>query len=55
MTEPTDERPSGPAPKPEPPAEPTSDKADLVALGIGCLVFVIMFVAIVIVAVMRDQ
>jgi hypothetical protein len=55
MSDPPDERPSGPVPKPEPPAEPSSDKADMVALGIGCLVFVIMFVAIVIVAVMRDQ
>jgi hypothetical protein len=54
MSEPPDERPSHVGPKSEPPAEPTSDKADLVALGIGCLVFVIMLVAVVIVAATRE-
>jgi hypothetical protein len=54
MAEPPEERPSHVAPKSEPPAEPTSDKADLLALGIGCLVVVIMFVAIVIVAATRE-
>jgi hypothetical protein len=52
MTDPPkDQRPE---PGHEPPAEPPSDKADLIALGIGCLVFVIMFVAIVIVAATRE-
>jgi hypothetical protein len=34
--------------------EKSSDRADLLALGIGCLVFVIMFIAIVIVAATRE-
>jgi len=54
MTEPPAERPSEPTPEPKPPAEPTSDKADLLAIGIGCLVFAIMFIAIVIVAATRE-
>jgi hypothetical protein len=54
MADPPAERPSEPPPRPEPPAEPTSDKADLIAVGIGCLVFVIMFIAIVIVAATRE-
>jgi hypothetical protein len=48
------DQPDTEQPDQAPTPEPTSDKADLMALGIGCLVVLIMFVAIVIVAVVRD-
>src|SRR5687767_11918097 len=47
---PMTDQPDTEQPDQAPTPEPTSDKADLMALGIGCLVVLIMFVAIVIVA-----
>lgn len=40
------------APPPTPPGP--SSKADLAALGVGCLVFVLFFVAIALVGMMRE-
>jgi len=45
---------SSPEKPPEKPAEDAPSKGDLAALGIGCLVFVIFFIAIVIVGAMRE-
>ena len=52
-TRPMSDSPSEPEPKKPAPDDPT--KGDYLALGIGCLVFVIMFVAIVLVGVMRGE
>lgn len=55
MSEPQDDPASRQQDAPEPgtPNE-ASNAADFLALGIGCLVFVIFFVAIVLVGVMRE-
>lgn len=44
-----DSGPSEPEKKPE-----SSDRADLIAIGIGCVVVIVMFIAIVLVA-MSDR
>jgi hypothetical protein len=46
--------PSEPSKPDDRPPGKSSDKGDLIALGIGCLVVLIMFVAIVIVAATRE-
>lgn len=53
MTDQPDVKPPEKPPNPEPAKAASSDRADLIAVGIGCLVVVIMFIAIVIVAATR--
>lgn len=50
------ERPQGPktSADPTPQGDAGPGKSDALALGIGCLVFCIFFVAIVVVSIMRD-
>jgi hypothetical protein len=44
--------------QPKPDGEPkmtSTDRADLIAVGIGCAVFIIMFIAIVLVGISRGE
>ncbi len=54
MTEPEAPKPEGPTPLADKPKDDVSWR-DGAAIGIGCLVFVIFFAAIVLVGIMRGQ
>jgi hypothetical protein len=51
---PSDPEPAQPKQEPTPQKAENSDRADMLALGIGCAVFIVMFIAIVLVA-MSDR
>jgi hypothetical protein len=54
---PSDPQPTQAKPDNEPnqPKVTATDRADLIAVGIGCAVFLIMFIAIVVVAISRGE